>query len=61
MHLVLSHIRRRGKNVKMNLHKSTVHTNPHKVLGGLLRWRPKGGRLGLGLVLQRVQYIVVGG
>ena len=45
----------------MNLHKSTVDTNPLKGWIGLFRWKPKGGRLGLGPVLLREQYSVVGG
>ena len=52
---------RRGKNTKMNLHKSTVDTNPHKGWRGLFKWRPKRGRLGLEPVLLRGDYIVVGG
>ena len=47
--------------MKMNLHKSTVDIDPHKGWGGLLRWRPTGVRLGLGPMLQRGKYIVVGG
>ena len=52
---------RRGKNTKINLHESTVDRNPHKGWRGLFRWRPKGGRLGLGPMLLRGQYIVGGG
>ena len=46
--------------MKMNLYKSTVDINPHKGWGGLSRWKPKGGRLGLEPVVLRGQYIIVG-
>ena len=50
---------RGSKNIKTNLCKSKVYTNPHKGWGPPAIWKPRGGRLGLKPVLQRGDHFIV--